>query len=80
MFTGLIEGMGAVERVTPRGPDAVLAISPPWPADELVMGESIAVNGACLTVTEISGRGFSVDVSAESLTAPPWAGCGWAPA
>lgn len=67
MFTGLIEGMGAVERVTPRGPDAVLAISPPWPADELVMGESIAVNGACLTVTEISGRGFSVDVSAESL-------------
>lgn len=68
MFTGLIEGLGTVVRITPRGPDAVLTISQPWPAAELVMGESIAVNGACLTVTNITGQGFSVDVSAESLS------------
>lgn len=68
MFTGLVEGMGAVVRITPKGPDAVLSISSPWPVGELVMGESIAVGGACLTVTDISGQVFGVDVSAESLS------------
>jgi riboflavin synthase len=68
MFTGLIEGLGTIARVTPKGPDAVLVITPPWPIAEAVLGESVAVNGACLTVTATSGRGFSLDVSAETLS------------
>jgi riboflavin synthase len=68
MFTGLVEGVGEVLRVQPKGPDAVLLIKPPWPLAETVLGESIAVNGACLTVTNTGGGGFSVDVSAESLS------------
>jgi len=67
MFTGLVEGLGRVGRIQPRGPDALLAIAPPWPVEETVLGESIAVNGACLTVTGISGGRFTVDVSAETL-------------
>jgi riboflavin synthase len=68
MFTGLVEGVGHILRVQPKGPDAVLLIRPPWPLAETVLGESIAINGACLTVTSTGGGGFSVDVSAESLS------------
>ncbi|MBI5521634.1 MAG: riboflavin synthase [Desulfarculus sp.] len=67
MFTGLVEGLGRIARITPQGPDAVLVVSPPWTLAEAVLGESVAVNGACLTVTSASGQGFSLDVSAESL-------------
>lgn len=68
MFTGLIEGLGAVARISPKGPDAVLVVSPPWPLAEAVLGESVAVNGACLTVTNATGQGFALDVSAETLS------------
>lgn len=68
MFTGLVEGLGRIARITPQGPDAVLVVTPPWPLAEAVLGESVAVNGACLTVTGTGGQGFSLDVSAESLT------------
>lgn len=68
MFTGLVEGMGRVGRITSQGPDAVLVIAPPWPLAETVLGESIAVNGACLTVTKLTPQGFVVDVSAETLS------------
>lgn len=67
MFTGLVEGAGEVKRLTPHGPDVALTIAPPWPAAECVLGESIAVNGACLTVTRVGGADFTADVSAESL-------------
>ncbi|MBI4800171.1 MAG: riboflavin synthase [Desulfarculus sp.] len=67
MFTGLIEGLGRIARITSQGPDAVLVVAPPWPLVEAVLGESVAVSGACLTVTGTSGQGFSLDVSAESL-------------
>jgi riboflavin synthase len=68
MFTGLVEGVGEVLRVQPKGPDAVLIIKPPWPLAEAVLGESVAINGVCLTVTGTGGGGFSLDVSAESLS------------
>lgn len=67
MFTGLVEGTGSVARIAPKGPDAVLTIRPPWPLAEAVLGESVAVSGACLTVTGTKGEGFDVDVSAETL-------------
>ncbi len=68
MFTGLVEGTGTLGRITPSGPDSVLSIAPPWPVGETVLGESIAINGACLTVTRVTGDGFTLDVSAETLS------------
>ena len=68
MFTGLIEGLGRVARLTSQGPDAVLNVEPPWPLSQAVIGESVAVNGACLTVTGLAGKGFNLDVSAETLS------------
>ncbi len=68
MFTGLIEGVGSIARVTPKGPDAELMVSPPWDLGESVLGESVAINGACLTVTRVTGQGFALDVSAETLS------------
>ncbi len=67
MFTGLVEGLGRVRSITPKGPDSVLGIAPPWPTGQTVLGESIAVNGACLTVTKGGGDGFTLEVSAETL-------------
>ncbi len=69
MFTGLIETTGTLARCdrTPGGMRLFLSSS--LPAAELSMGESIAVDGVCLTVTSFSEKGFSVDVSPESLAA-----------
>ena len=67
MFTGIIENIGAVKRLTRRGEDALLSIDTTMNFDDVKVGDSIAVNGACLTVTDISGRGFSADVSSETL-------------
>ena len=68
MFTGLVEGLGRLGRITPSGPDSVLSITSPWPVGETVLGESIAVNGVCLTVTSMPGGSFTVDASAETLS------------
>ena len=45
-----------------------MLVSPPWPAKEAVLGESVAVNGACLTVTKLEGQAFWMDISAETLS------------
>lgn len=67
MFTGLIEDIGTVRRLR-RGPEGMqMVVSTAAPMTELVLGESIAVNGACLTVTGFADGAFSADVSAESL-------------
>ncbi|MGH7813140.1 MAG: riboflavin synthase [Candidatus Binataceae bacterium] len=67
MFTGIIEDLGQVERVSLFGQGAVIAICTALPAAKIKIGESIAVNGTCLTVTA-KGRGkFSADISAETL-------------
>jgi len=68
MFTGLIESLGRVESVRTSGEGASrsMRIASPVGA-ELRPGESIAVNGTCLTVTEADGDGFSVEVSPETL-------------
>lgn len=64
MFTGLIEVIGVIRAVrdTPQGRE--LDITSPWP--DLVLGESVAVNGACLTVMAIEPAGFTVQVVATS--------------
>jgi riboflavin synthase len=73
MFTGLIEGVGRLAACEPRGGDARLRIevgSLPWPthgADAPALGESIAVNGVCLTVVSFDARAFEADASNETL-------------
>ncbi len=68
MFTGIIQGLGAVRSITRQGGDAQLALTVPWDMKELNIGDSIAVNGACLTVTAKSEREFTAFVSAETLS------------
>lgn len=65
MFTGLIQDVGAVERVTP-GPMTEVWIASHFPAD-LQLGESIACDGCCLTVVEQRGSAFRVQASPETL-------------
>jgi len=67
VFTGIIETTGRVERVTARGGGTRLTLAVDRVLPRLALGESIAVNGACLTVTSGSGRRFTVDVSPETL-------------
>lgn len=69
MFTGIITAQGALERVESRGADARLAFRVParW-LSETAEGDSIAVNGVCLTALQpLEGR-FSADVSTETLS------------
>jgi riboflavin synthase len=67
MFTGIVETLGRVERVTPLGRGVRLTISTSRPLARLALGESIAVDGACMTVVRRAPRRFAVDVSPESL-------------
>lgn len=65
MFSGIIECVGTVAAIRRSGNDATLTLSSRFRG--LVLGESIAVNGACMTVTARRGSTFQVLVSAESL-------------
>jgi len=67
VFTGIIETTGRVERRERRGGGARLAISTARPLRGLGVGESIAVGGACLTVTDARGARFGVELSPETL-------------
>jgi riboflavin synthase len=68
MFTGLIQAVGRVEALEPRGGDLRLRIAiGGLPMDDVVQGESIAVSGVCLTVVEHDADGFAADVSNETL-------------
>lgn len=67
MFTGIIESMGVVKMITRKGDDVLLEIDTSMSLDDVKIGDSIAVSGACLTVTRMNDRGFVADVSAETL-------------
>jgi riboflavin synthase len=68
MFTGLIERVGKLAGIEDRGEGALLAIGiPDWP-EPLVVGESVAVEGVCLTVAMITARQFTCDVLKETLS------------
>jgi riboflavin synthase len=68
MFTGIVEGQGEVLELAlgPGAQGARIQIGAPW-LDGLRVGDSVAVNGCCLTVTSLRPGGFSADVMAESL-------------
>ena len=69
MFTGIIEAIGAIARIEPKGGDARILINTgKLDLSDVKLGDSIAVNGVCLTAVELPGEGFWADVSGETLT------------
>ncbi len=68
MFTGIIEGLGTVTAIRPDGAGSRMTLQSDFNLDQTRIGDSIAVNGACLTAVAISGRRFEVDLSPESLS------------
>ena len=67
MFTGIIKVIGRIERIEPRGGDLRLTITAadlPW--EEFTVGESISINGVCLTAVKFLKDGFVADVSVET--------------
>jgi len=69
MFTGIIEDIGTVEALDKKGDSLALSVESRLPADELKPGDSVAVNGVCLTVSDISKSIFTVDLSHETISA-----------
>jgi len=68
MFTGIVESIGRIANVEPRGDGVRIAVDfGVREISDVAMGESIAVNGCCLTVVAISGSTLDFDVSAETL-------------
>lgn len=62
MFTGIVQAVGRIVRVAPFEID-----TGSLPLSDVAVGDSICVQGACLTVTSLTGHGFTADVSAETL-------------
>jgi riboflavin synthase len=68
MFTGIIQGRGKVIRQQSSGGGKVFCLEADFELDDPQEGESIAVNGVCLTARDIDGKRFLVDVSPETLS------------
>lgn len=68
MFTGIIEGMGTLAAIKSGDQSGELVILADYDLTGTRLGDSIAVNGACLTVTALQGRRFTVDVSPETFS------------
>lgn len=68
MFTGIVQAVGRIERNEPLGDGRRLRIhAPELGLNEVGIGDSIAINGACMTVVTRDAQGFEIEVSAESL-------------
>ena len=67
MFTGIIEGLGTISKMSSAEQGKRLTIDASFRLDQTKIGESISVSGACLTVIKIDGHRFEVDVSPETL-------------
>ncbi len=68
MFTGIIQTIGQIEHTTPMGEDVKLSILCEWLGmEDVIIGDSIAVNGVCLTAISLSDTHFEAHVSKETL-------------
>src|ERR1043165_4110859 len=67
MFTGIIEELGHVRSIEPRGDNAYITIEARLVTEDTKHGDSIAVNGVCLTALDIHPNSFAADVSRETL-------------
>jgi riboflavin synthase len=68
MFTGLVEGIGRIKGIQRRQGEMQMMILPPFAAEACRAGDSIAVDGVCLTVTHLTGDLLGVEVSGETLS------------
>ena len=69
MFTGIIQAVGRIRTLEPRGGDVRLHVdSAGLDLSDVALGDSIAVSGCCLTVVDLAADGFAADVSNESLS------------
>ncbi len=69
MFTGIVQGVGTVRAIEPRGGDVTLVFDTAGVSlADIELGGSIAVSGVCLTATRFDGSGFAADVSRETLS------------
>ena len=66
MFTGIIEGLGAISAIRPSGQGRRLTVDADFELTGSKIGDSISVSGACLTAVRIAGRRFDADVSPET--------------
>jgi riboflavin synthase len=67
MFTGLVESLGKVASIEMATDSAVITFESVPFADQLQVGDSVSVNGTCLTVTKFDSKSFSVDVMTQTL-------------
>ena len=68
MFTGIIEGMGTIAAIRPSGQGKRFAVEAGFSLADSGIGDSIAINGACLTAVVIDGTRFEADLSPETLS------------
>ena len=68
MFTGLIAELGTITAIDKGESSAVFTIAAPALISQIALGDSIAVNGVCLTATAITGETFTADVMVQTLT------------
>ena len=69
MFTGIIQSVGRIARLEPRGGDVRLSVDTgSLDLSDVQLGDSIAVGGVCLTAVTLDAKGFAADVSNESLS------------
>ena len=67
MFTGIIEEIGKVDKISSRGGNLLLAIEAPRVSTDLKVGDSVNISGACQTVIEVKDDGFTVEATEETL-------------
>ncbi len=68
MFTGLVAELGKVTAINKGESSAVFTIDAPALISEIALGDSVAVNGVCLTATSVSGTTFTADVMVQTLS------------
>jgi riboflavin synthase len=74
VFTGIVEELGEVTAVEPQGDSCRLTVAGPKVTEDAREGDSVAVNGVCLTVVSNAGGAFTADVMAETLSRSSLAG------
>ena len=80
MFTGIVEEKGKVRYIQLTGESGILAVKARKVLEGTRIGDSIAVNGVCLTVTSIQPDGFTADVMAETIRRSSLGSCqSWKP-
>jgi riboflavin synthase len=74
MFTGIVEELGTIDRIEDLGDSVRLTVAAEMVLDDVTLGDSISVNGCCLTVVSADGRRWTADVMQETLDKTSLAG------